>query len=48
MLIRHGACLVQPNSPLLLELCSSTLDPQVPPMLGGRRNRDKMQETAFR
>ena len=40
----RGAALAEPNSPLLLELCFNTLDPRMPPMLGRRRNRDKMQE----
>jgi len=43
----RGAALAEPNSPLLLELCFNTLDPRMPPMLGRRRNRDKMQETAI-
>jgi hypothetical protein len=38
----------KPNAPFLLETCSSTLDPQMPPMLGFRCERDQMQKTAFR
>jgi hypothetical protein len=37
-----------PNAPFLLELCSSPLDPLMPPMPGFRCQRDEMQETAFR
>jgi hypothetical protein len=36
------------DSPFPLKPCSGTLDPQMSPMLGCRRNRDKMQVTAFR
>jgi hypothetical protein len=36
------------NSPFALEPRSSTLDPQMPPMLGFRCKRDKMQKTTFR
>jgi hypothetical protein len=36
------------NSPFPLEPRSSTLDPQMPPMLGFRCKRDKMQKTTFR
>jgi hypothetical protein len=36
------------NSPLPLEPRSSTLDPQMPPMLGFRSKRDKMPKTTFR
>jgi hypothetical protein len=36
------------NSPFPLEPRSSTLDPQMPPMLGFRCKRDKMPKTPFR
>jgi hypothetical protein len=36
------------DSPFPLKPFSGTLDPQMSPMLGCRRNRDKMQVTAFR
>ena len=45
---RRGCTNGGSNSPFPLEPRSSTLDPQMPPMLGFRCKRDKMQKTTFR